>query len=247
MENKKDYVRQIAVKITIQKINRGNYIQTSEQEPNYLVSSDNQKIYRLNLFAIVLKKEELGSITNLLIDDGTGQITLRSFEDNKIIENLNIGDAISLIGKVRAYNQEKYISPEIIKKINSLWLKVRSLELKDEIESEKKETKIVSKEIKEEVIDENNKEIENVTNVEKVDDQKSNEDDESNISDKNKEEILLPSQKIISIVKKLDKGQGVNIEDVIEKSPLNDTEDIIEKMLEKGEIYQNLPGKIKVL
>ena len=50
MEKKNDYVRQIAVKITIKKINRSNYIQTSEQEPNYLVTSDNQKIYRLNLF-----------------------------------------------------------------------------------------------------------------------------------------------------------------------------------------------------
>ena len=37
------------------------------------------------------------------------------------------------------------------------------------------------------------------------------------------------------------------IEELISKSMLNDTEQLIEKMLENGDIYQNLPGKIKVL
>jgi RPA family protein len=247
MEKKNDYVRQIAVKITIKKINRSNYIQTSEQEPNYLVTSDNQKIYRLNLFSILLKKEELGSITNLLIDDGTGQITLRSFEENKIIEELKVGDAISIIGKVRVYNQEKYISPEIIKKIDSVWLKVRSLELKEEIKQEKVDIETINEEIHEpkqeekenSIKEEKNQKVEDHEKVEKLEEVKEEIED--------KDENVLPSQKIISIIKELDQGQGVVIEEIIEKSPLNNTEEIIEKMLEKGEIYQNFPGKVKVL
>ncbi|MBT3465494.1 hypothetical protein HN451_10975, partial [archaeon] len=61
------------------------------------------------------------------------------------------------------------------------------------------------------------------------------------------ENVLLPVQKIINLIKELDPGEGVMIEELISKSMLNDTEKLIEKMLEAGDIYQNLPGKVKVL
>ena len=58
---------------------------------------------------------------------------------------------------------------------------------------------------------------------------------------------MLPIQKLTNLIKELDTGDGVLIEEVISKSPLNDTEQLIEKMLENGDIFQNLPGKVKVL
>ena len=39
----------------------------------------------------------------------------------------------------------------------------------------------------------------------------------------------------------------VSIEEVIEKSLLDNTDDLIKKMLENGDIFQNTPGKVKVL
>ena len=118
MEADKKHIRDVALKISINTLLSGKYVQEKETEPNYLLTSEEKKIYRLNLMANILSKEIVGSITNLLIDDGTGSIILRSFEKNKTTENLNIGDTILILGKVRIYNQEKYISPEIIKKIN---------------------------------------------------------------------------------------------------------------------------------
>jgi len=84
------------------------------------------------------------------------------------------------------------------------------------------------------------KNIEEVKNVEKVD------VEENEIVDV-EENVLLPVQKIINLIKELDPGEGVMIEELISKSMLNDTEKLIEKMLEAGDIYQNLPGKVKVL
>ena len=69
-------------------------------------------------------------------------------------------------------------------------------------------------------------------------------EEEENISE---EAELLPIQKLTNLIKELDTGDGVLIEEVISKSPLNDTEQLIEKMLENGDIFQNLPGKVKVL
>jgi len=126
----KNLTRNHAIKITIAQLIVGMYIQEIEQNPNYLLTKDNQKIYRLNVIATIIQKENVGTITNLTIDDSSGTIIARSFEENPKINTLNVGDIILIIGKVRTFNQEKYISPEIIKKVDIVWLKHRFLELK---------------------------------------------------------------------------------------------------------------------
>ena len=84
---------------------------------------------RINLIATIVGKEKLGSITNLMIDDGSGKIVLRCFEESKALEQLKISDSVLVIGRVRQYNQEYYISPEIVKKVPFAWLRLRVLEL----------------------------------------------------------------------------------------------------------------------
>jgi len=219
------FTRHPAVKILISDLNKGDYIQNNEQSPNYLELKD-KKIYRLNLIAALVEKEVIGSITNLLLDDGTGKIILRSFEENKNIENLCVGDVVLVIGKIRTYNDERYISPEIVKWVEPLWLKLRSLELKNEISGE------------ESVV---NKDEENITTkVDGVDEV----EEKNGIIEKND---LLPNQKVISLIKELDGGSGVLMEEIIEKSVLDNVEVILDRMLEAGEIFQIQPGRVKVL
>jgi len=218
------FTRHPAVKTLISDLNKGNYVQDDEQAPNYL-EFKNKKIYRLNLIATLVEKEVIGSITNLLLDDGKGRIILRSFEENKNIEGLNVGDVVLVVGKIRTYNEERYISPEIVKKVNPLWLKLRSLEMKKK--SEVKESR-----------ESENKKEDDIVLVEgdylgKVEEQEENK--------------LLPNQKIISLIKELDGGGGVLMEDIIEKSVLDNVEKILDRMLETGEIFQIQPGKVKVL
>ncbi len=214
--------RQIARKIFLNTIINSEYVIEKEQEPNYLRILPDSKIYRVNVIAIVVSKERVGMISNLLLEDGTDKITARIFEESKAIKNVEVGDCIQLIGKIRVYNEEKYLSPEIIKKIDLIWLKIRDRELKKVTEI--KEVKAESKKVK---LKEQNRE-------------------EKKSSD-TIEDLSLPSEKIIKIIRELDKGQGVFIEELIEKSPMDRTEKIIEKMLEQGDIFQNLPGKVKVL
>ena len=237
MEDLKKIPRQVAIKTTIQNLLLGEYIQEKENEPNYLLTNDNQKIFRINLIAIVLSKEKQGSITNFVVDDGTGKIALRSFEENKTIDSLNIGNSILIIGKIRTYNQEKYISPEIIKLIDAEWLKLRSLELKHLINNQKgnppsKEVKKIEEKIetKEFTLEKNTEEIDIV---------------DQSVTQTN--DLLLPIEKLTKLIKELDSGDGVLIEEVISNSQINETEKLLEKMLENGDIFQNSPGKVKVL
>jgi RPA family protein len=207
------FVRHTAQKVLVSDLIQGSFVNENEQNMNYLLTTTNQKIHRLNLMAIVVHKEEIGTMTNFIIEDGSGKITIRLFEQMK--QEINIGSVIQIIGKLRVFNDEKYISPEILKTIDSKWITVRTKELKPQII----ETK--------EVVKETPADEEVVEPIE--------------------EGGVLPSQKIAKIIKELDKGDGVLIEEVIEKSSIDQTEKIIEKMLENGDIFQNHPGKVKVL
>lgn len=215
--------RNIAYEVVIKELLNYSYIENDEGTPNYLLAK-NKKIYRFNLLAVILELNQQGSILNITVDDGSGKIILRIFEENKSVNNLVIGESILIIGKLRKYNHERYISPEIIKKVDGDWLKVRSLKIdRNKINNEINEIspkpggeeKTTKKEIK------SNKEI--------------------------NEKEIFPIKKIILLIKELDQGEGVFIEEIIEKSKIELTDKIIEKMLEEGEIFQNLPGKVKVL
>ncbi len=207
------FVRHTAQKVLVSDLIQGSFVNENEQNMNYLLTTTNQKIHRLNLMAIVVHKEEIGTMTNFIVEDGSGKITIRLFEQMK--QEISIGSVIQIIGKLRVFNDEKYISPEILKTIDSKWITVRTKELKPHII----ETK--------EVVEESPTEEETVELIE--------------------EDGILPSQKVAKIIKELDNGEGVLIEDVIEKSSIDQTEKIIEKMLENGDIFQNQPGKVKVL
>ena len=241
----KSIIRPAAVKLLLGDLSSGSYIEEDEQSLNYFLTADQRRAYRLNVLGIIIDKQKQGNITNFLLDDNTGKMVMRTFEENKNINGLNVGEVILMVGKVRKYNQELYLSPDIIKLTNPLWLKARSMELGHksfftEKCPEQPREKIMSRipEIKplhltssteeeiiieEEVVEESTEEIQAVRKND------------------------LPSQKIIVLIKEMDKGNGVLIEELMEKSLLNDTEKVLQKMLEKGDIFQNLPGRVKVL
>ncbi|MFH1682479.1 MAG: OB-fold nucleic acid binding domain-containing protein [Candidatus Woesearchaeota archaeon] len=197
--------RHEAKKTRIEEINLGKYVLEEGWNPNYLLSSSGEKIFRVNLMAVVMDKEERGTTLTFLIDDGSDKIKVRSFEEVELWKKISIGDSVIVIGKIRAYNNEKYISPEIIKKIDKKWLGVRSLELTTPLEKP-----IVEK------------------------------------TEKNTEEELQENN-VLEIIKSLDKGEGAAIEEIKSKSKMEEVEQLIEKMLMEGEIFQNLPGRVKVL
>ncbi len=121
--------RQIAVKLRIKEIKEGNYVVEEGWKPNYLLTKEGEKVSRVNLMGVVLDKEESGSMFNLVLDDGSGKIIIRSFEEIKNLKEIGVGEGVLVIGRIRAYNDDNYIAPEIIKKIGAGWLKVRALEL----------------------------------------------------------------------------------------------------------------------
>ena len=190
--------RQTAHKVCIKDLFNGVYVQQEGWLPNYIQVLDKQ-VSRINLIATVIDKQTFDSLITISLDDGTGVIQAKTFnEDTKKLQNINIGDFILIIGRPRRYNEQLFLTIEIIKKIPPVWGKVRKLEL------------------------------------EKVNKQ----DDSGQENDR---------QKLFSIIKKLDTGQGADISEVLKMLNPEKGEAVINNLLKLGEIYENRPGYIKTI
>ena len=124
--------RLTAHKVWISDMLLNPYIKTSgEFESNYVELKDKQ-VSRVNLIATVVDKMESNdkNYVALVLDDGTGQIRLKTWrEDTRLINNFNIGDNVIVIGRIKNYNDELYLLPEIVKNVNLNWKLARKLEL----------------------------------------------------------------------------------------------------------------------
>ncbi|MBW2976062.1 hypothetical protein KY347_01300 [Candidatus Woesearchaeota archaeon] len=120
--------RQTAYKIRIKDILNSRYVKREGFAPNYL-ETYGQEISRINVVGVVVQKSELNNYKILMIDDSTGKISARVFEKDILLNNVDVGDMVLIIGRPREFSSEKYLLIETIKKINPKWAKVRQLEL----------------------------------------------------------------------------------------------------------------------
>ena len=127
--------RNIAYRLWISDINNSNYVKSlGEFEPNYIEFRD-KKISRVNIIAIVINKYETGNYSSILVEDGSSQISVKSWnEDKKIVDKAGIGDVIIIVGKIRqnTLGAGFYIQPEIIRKVDERWMLARRNELEKE-------------------------------------------------------------------------------------------------------------------
>jgi RecG-like helicase len=90
-------------------------------------------VVRVNIIANVVDRfltDGEKKYISLTLDDASGQIRLKSFgEDVKNYGDLMQGDTLQIVGNVREYNSELYITPEVAKKVDPKWLLVRKLEM----------------------------------------------------------------------------------------------------------------------
>jgi len=147
------YNRQTAYKVWVSDlINNQLHKEDGDYGINYVLVRD-KKISRVNILGFVVEKydNDVNHIS-LVLDDKSGRIKLKLWNDDvKILKNLDIGTFVLVIGKLR-YNNEIYISPEIVKVIdNPLWGKLRQLEL----------TKLYGHPIRNTIINTNEKNINN--------------------------------------------------------------------------------------
>ncbi len=92
-----------------------------------------RQVARVNIIANVVDKfiqegeKKFGSLT---LDDASGQIKVKTFGDDvDLFAPFNQGDTVVVIGLVRSWNNEIYLTPDIIKKKEPSYLLLRKLEV----------------------------------------------------------------------------------------------------------------------
>lgn len=125
--------RNTAYKMRIGDLLKG--VPFKNEEKFLFLELGDQKISRVNIIANCVDRfiqDGEKKYASLTIDDASGQIRLKSFgEDIEVMKDLVEGDTLQIIGNVREWNEELYIIPEIVKKIDPRWLLVRKLEINE--------------------------------------------------------------------------------------------------------------------
>ncbi len=229
--------RQVAKKADIGMVQASRYIRSEgEWEPNYILTKEDEKISRVNIIASVISRNDLQSPDNLTIDDGSGKITVRTFQNPQIFSNISVGDIVLLIARPREFSNELYLVPEIIKKIeNPKWVELRRLELAIIKKSSKRDKK--------EALNENNK----MQPLEQHQQQQETPNDVKEEKVSSDPKTLSDTDRIYQMIEELDREDGVDIEEIIERSKIPNAEKILNSFLESGTIFELKPGRVKIL
>lgn len=252
--------RQIAVKCLLKEIIQGTYAQGKEKfDPNF-VEYNGMKMSRVNLIATVTnvyidqKEQKYAFIT---LDDGTATIRSKAFQDTKPFLKLAKGDLVSFIGKVREYNDERYLVPEVVKKLDDpnfetlRRLEIMKLRGYDPRKKLAEETASVG--------------FESATKIEvpkeqpiapahpqplataqaSMTPQQYREEKEA----KERKQKQDNKEVVLKIIAEMDTGEGTPYQDILAKSTLGEqeTEKAINELLEEGSCYEPRAGKIKAL
>ncbi len=132
------FKRHIAYKLRIGDILMGKPILDGE---NFrFLELGGKKIVRVNVIGNVVERYDSEGDRKyifLRLDDGSGQIRIKAFsDDSEKVKDFSQGQTILVIGVLRYFNNEIYISPEIVREVPIDYLLARKLE----IDKEKSET-----------------------------------------------------------------------------------------------------------
>ena len=214
--------RSTAYRVRISSLINGEFLRQEGFNPSYIIIDKNQ-VSRVNIIATVVSKylTDDGNYCALTLDDGSETIRVKAFSaDVANIKNVKVGSFVRVIGKVKHYNDETYLIPEVIKQgLDPNWLIVDHIELGKPEFNEVEEKPKVKSAPKEEP------EVMEIT-----------------ASDN-------PNTNIVELIKAHDSGDGAPMDDVMKNSKMDKKEakDIILTLLKSGEVFEPKKGILKLL
>ncbi|MBT4257688.1 hypothetical protein HOD88_00700 [archaeon] len=138
MPEENQYKRNIAFKLRIGDLLIAKPI--FDQEKYKYSELGGKNVSRVNVVGNIVERydsEGEKKYSFLKLDDGSGQISLKIFgEDVDKFKSIGQGLTVTVIGFLRNWNNETYITPEIIKEQDPKYLLIRKLETEKERNNE---------------------------------------------------------------------------------------------------------------
>ena len=115
-------------------------------------------VVRVNVISVAISMYENSDAkyAAITLDDGSGNIRMKVWEDDfKILQGIGLGDVILVIGRLYEQNNEIFLRPEIVRKMDVEWMKARNAELKREHGSpsivEDKKLEVIEEKVEEKI------------------------------------------------------------------------------------------------
>jgi len=234
-------------KTHVKAITSGRYVKQEGFNPNYVLTNIGRRLSRVRVAATVVDKflSETGKFATITIDDGTDTIRVKVFNAVSMFDSLEVGDIVDLIARVKEYNGEIYLAPEIITKCDPNFELLRELELRLQDKNFRK--------IRELVFQHRNQVADMAELSRLMKERFGIEQDEVEsilqTQEPEKQEAVDVKEKILEFVEKLDSGQGCDYSDLTEASNLPEEviDSVVNDLLSEGSCYEPRPGKIKKL
>ena len=242
--------RLTAVKAKIRQITNGKYMPQEGFNPNYVLAKNGVRLSRVRLLATVVDKfvAESGKFASITLDDGTDTIRAKIFNALSLLETVNTGDIVYTIGRVKEYQGEIYIMPEVIMQCQDPNIvTLFELEIRQQMDEWKR---------KREIVLEHKAQVSDLAELKRflrerfgIDEEEvegimaSSENEEEAVEEKNNK------QKVLELMVTLDAGQGCDYTDLIAQSGISeeDVDSVVNELLEEGVCFEPKPGKIKKL
>ncbi|MEM7815260.1 MAG: OB-fold nucleic acid binding domain-containing protein, partial [Candidatus Aenigmatarchaeota archaeon] len=123
--------RLVALKVRIAEIAKGKWVPREGLNPNYLLTRTGRRLSRVRVLATVVHKfvSQDRKFSSITLDDGTETIRAKAFGSG-IFDSIKVGDIVDVVGKLKQYNEELYIAPEIVVPVDANWELLRELEIR---------------------------------------------------------------------------------------------------------------------
>ncbi len=243
--------RLTAVKTRIKPAVAGTFVTQPGFESNYVLTDTGMRLSRIRVMATVVDKflSESGKLASITLDDGTATVRAKAFNAVSFFDKVSAGDVADLVGRLRQYQGEIFIVPEVVRKTDDInWEILRELEIREQEKAwnERRGT-IIEYQKQTSDMDELKKIMKerfgiNPLDVEAV-------IQSLGMIGENAEEPNKQKEIILRFISELDSGEGCDYSELISKSGL--AEDVIdsavEELLEEGSCFEPKPGKIKKL
>jgi len=235
-----------SVKTKIKQIVSGRFVNQEGLNPNYVITNQGVRLARVRILATIVDKfvSENGKFASISIDDGSDTIRVKAFNAVSMFDNVGVGSEIDLIARVKEYQGEIYLAPEIITVVED-----HNFGLLRELELRLQQTEFDSKR---KTVLEHQKQTADIGELERIMKERFGiQPDEVEAIVQSQEEAPASDKKdeILKLIEKHDEGNGCDYSELLKVSGL--PEDVIDsavnELLSEGVCFEPRPGKIKKL
>jgi len=239
-------MRMVAKKVRIFDIINGKFFPGKKEQmiASYVITPFGEKLSRVNLIATVVEKfvSESENYAALLLEDGSGAIRAKFFgTETTKVRDIEPGQLVLIIGKLKEYDGEIYVNPEIIRVLHDPNYEIlRAAEILENLIERKK------------IVDEIKSLMEKYSY-----DQLSQYVKEKYEIDDAALQVIIENLRIhrrdfkpfiLELIASLDRGNGVEIGQILASAnlPENVIESAINELLEQEKICEIAPGILKI-